>query len=352
MSAEIVDRAIDCAFMSTSPELIFALTGGAPLSNWKGVQRAVSYVESKNRLARKRVAVHLYSGLTELSDERVAFLAEHGVQVHARLSSADPDSLQAARTWIPKIHDAYSGAGHDAETMHVVVDHTSTADGDDDLAAIVDLAVELGCQTVSLNPARCQAFIDGGPGTAPGLDAWLERYVTALDRCIAHETEGKPMAEATARVLAQRILGDRAPNEARFRSPATDGIGELAYHWDGRVFASEAGRQIAETTEDELFKLGELRIHGYHDMITNPTVRALILATLLEGQPGCCDSPYMAFGGLSPADCYAEQGSIHGRPAEQSGWRILVHTLDALFDRLRRTEDATTSVLQRWSEPA
>ncbi|MDP6944812.1 MAG: hypothetical protein QF464_11735, partial [Myxococcota bacterium] len=181
--------------------------------------------------------------------------------------------------------------------------------------------------------------------------AWLDAYVQALDQCIAHEADGKPVAETTARVLTRRVLGDRAPNHAQFRSPAADGIGQLAYHWDGRVFSSEAGRQLAQDADDEMFKLGELRIHGYHDMITSPTVRALVLATLLEGQPGCNDSVYAPFGGLSPADCYAEHGSIHGRPAEHAGWRRLVRTLDALFERIRG-DDATSSVLKRWSEPS
>ena len=160
------------------------------------------------------------------------------------------------------------------------------------------------------------------------------------------------MVELTARVLTQRILGDRAPNEIRYRSPASDGIGEIAYNWDGRVFSSEVGRQLAESDEDEMFKIGELRLHGYHDMITSPTVRALVLSSLVEGQPTYRDSAYAPFGALSPAACYVEQGSIHGRPGEHSGWLRFVRTLDQLFNHLQSGDDALRSVLQRWSEPS
>ena len=351
MASETVDRAIDCAFMSTSPELAFVLTGGEPLAHWDAVERAVTYVESKNRLARKRVSVALYTSLSGLTDERVSFLAEHAVQVHARIAGADLDAWGDLKTWVPKFHDAYAAADQDAEVLHVTVDHTDDGDTPADLSAEVDLAVSLGCQTIALNPAPSRAFLDDDRGPAERLDAWLASYVLALDACIAHEADGRPVAEATARVLTQRVLGDRAPNRIVARSPAADGIGELAYHWDGRVFSSEEGRALAEFAEDEMFKLGELRYHGYHDMITSPTVRALVLATLLEGQPGCSESAYAPFGGLSPAACYAEHGSIHGRPLEHSGWRQLVHTLDALFTRLRAEEDATGSVLKRWSEP-
>jgi uncharacterized protein len=352
MSPELLDRAVDCAFMSTSPELVFELTGSDALLNWTGVERVVTYVESKNRLARKRVSIVLLSSLDALTDDMVTFLAKHRVQACARISGSDASKWEAAKTWLPKLSEAYSKVEADAQRLHASLHHTALKGDSDDLSAVVDFAVSTGCQTVLLEPTSSQPFLDGVSEDSSRLSAWLDSYDKALDRCLHHESEGQPMAEVTARVLAQRILGDRAPNDARYRSPAADGIGEMAYHWDGRVFSSEAGRQLAQLNEDEMFKIGELRIHGYHDMITSPTVRALVLASLVEGQPACNDSAYAPFGGLSPAACYAEHGSIHGRPAEHSHWVRLVRTLDRLFNHLRSGDDAAQSALHRWSEPS
>ncbi|MGB0591444.1 MAG: hypothetical protein ACPGU1_17360 [Myxococcota bacterium] len=352
MSPELLDRAVDCAFMSTSPELVFEMTGPAPLLNWAGIERVVTYVESKNRLARKRVSMALVTSLETMTDEMVSFLAEHRVQVCARVSGADVDSWVGAKTWLPKLSAAYSNVEADAQRLHASLHHTALVEDSDDLSAVVDFAVAMECQTVLLEPTVSQPFLDGEAEDSARLATWLDSYDAALNRCLHHEAEGQPIAEVTARVLAQRILGDRAPNDARYRSPAADGIGEMAYHWDGRVFSSEAGRQLAQVAEDEMFKIGELRIHGYHDMITSPTVRALVLASLVEGQPACNDSAYAPFGGLSPAACYAEHGSIHGRPAEHSHWVRLVRTLDQLFNHLRCGDDAARSALHRWSEPS
>jgi len=353
MSPELLDRAIDCAFMSTSPELVFELSGPSPLLNWSGVERAVTYVESKNRLARKRVSITVHSNLDAMTDEMVAFLAEHRVQVCARVTGGSVDAWEAAKTWLPKLSQAYaSNVDADTQRLYASLHHTALDDQSDDLPAVVDFAVSMDCQTLLLDPPVSRPFLEGVSQDSGRLASWLEGYDSALSRCLHHEAEGQPIAEITARVLAQRILGDRAPNDARYRSPAADGIGELAYHWDGRVFSSEAGRQLAQAAEDEMFKIGELRIHGYHDMITSPTVRALVLASLVEGQPACNDSAYAPFGGLSPAACYAEQGSIHGRPAEHSEWVRLVRTLDRLFHYLRCGDDAARSALHRWSEPS
>lgn len=352
MSPELLDRAVDCAFMSTSPELVFALAGPAPLLNWAGVERIVTYVESKNRLARKRVSVSLLTGLDDLTDEMVSFIAQHRVQVCAQLNGGAASAWESAKTWLPRLSEAYSKVEADAQRLYAVVHHTAALDEVDDLPAVVDFAVAMDCQAVLLEPAPSQPFLDGVSEDSRRPSAWLDSYESALNRCLYHEAEGQPIAEVTARILAQRILGDRAPNEARYRSPASDGIGEMAYNWDGRVFSSEAGRQIAQVFEDEMFKIGELRLHGYHDMITSPTVRALVLASLVEGQPACSDSAYAPFGGLSPAACYAEHGSIHGRPAEHSQWVRLVRTLDRLFNHLRCGDDAARSALHRWSEPS
>ena len=61
MSLEDADRVVDCAFMSTNPRLDLVLTGDDPLTNQPVLERIVDYVESKNRLARKEVHMHLES---------------------------------------------------------------------------------------------------------------------------------------------------------------------------------------------------------------------------------------------------------------------------------------------------
>ena len=132
------------------------------------------------------------------------------------------------------------------------------------------------------------------------------------------------------------------------RSPSADGIGQLAYNWDGRVFASETGRRIGQTGDD-LFEIGQLRYNGYHDMMTHGTVRSLIVAGMLSAQPGWSDCAYEPFCGVSPSDRYAERGSIQGGLMEGALDQILVGSLDLLFRTLHDASDSTRATFDTWA---
>ncbi len=354
MSLETADRAVDCAFMSTSPSLELTLTGGEPLANWEAVKRVIEYSQSKNRLSRKRLSHRLHSDLTLLDDDKLAWLVAKGAVVTTEVTVAMlDDAASPARTAIRRLHDAWSEAGADPETHHVTLRAVLAGPLLARAAEVADLAASLGCRTLELAAATDLRFVLGDEArAADSTTDWLAAFETVLERCLAHEQAGHPLALAPAQTFLRKILGGRDPNDPAIRAPAADGIGCLAYSWDGRVFASDAGRRLADEAEEDLFQLGELRYHGYHDMITSPAVRALVLASIPDGQPGCESCAFKPFCGLSPAANYGEQGSIHGRVRDGSTCQRHEGIQRLLFERLHRGDEETRSVFDRWSEPA
>jgi hypothetical protein len=133
------------------------------------------------------------------------------------------------------------------------------------------------------------------------------------------------------------------------RSPAAEGIGELAYDVDGLVYTSERGLKAA-LMGDDAFLLGSITREGYHDLVSHPTVRALVMASILDGQPGWVDSAYKPYAGISPVECYWEQGSIHGRMGDSTQARLCVAKLDFLFRTLRDGDAATRATLEKWAD--
>ena len=93
MSLELADRAVDCAFMSTSPRLTFVLRGGDPLMVSDLVRHVVEYVEDKNRLARKEVRFVLQTPVTTL-DEEMASCKMIGSTVRSREDRQRTPSLR------------------------------------------------------------------------------------------------------------------------------------------------------------------------------------------------------------------------------------------------------------------
>ncbi|MGM0574638.1 MAG: hypothetical protein ACQEXJ_02730 [Myxococcota bacterium] len=348
MSEATAEKAVDCAFMSTSPALTFVLRGGDPLAHRALLDHVVSYARDKNRLARKGLEIVVESDLGGMDEDLPAHLAGQGVAVHVVLTDALLDDADApARGWISKLHAAWEEAGADRRVRLIA---SLTAERLGRVRDIVDLAADLGCSSVDLRRPHNRRFLlgeEGQPGFTVG--EWAAAWSQGLDRLLEHARDGRDLYERTARVLAAKVLdGDVPLADDDYRSPARDGIGELAYHHDGRVYASDAGRVVADLADDPLFQVGQLPYQGYHDMITSATVRALVVASTLESQPGWTDCAYKPYVGLCPAENYTEQGSIQGRMQDGSTAAVLQRVLDSLFARLTGG-DGDRAILERWA---
>jgi hypothetical protein len=344
LTLEDADRAVDCMYMSTSPSLDLVLGGDDALANGPVLERIVDYVESKNRLARKDVTIHVESDLRSLDEVRLAWLVDHDVRVIACFDDAVGDADHPAHTWIPKIHDAIATAGGDPAVAGVEIRASLTGQSGH-TEALLEAVAALGVARIDLAPPT-PLVMDGEDPVDPA--GWLAAYGEALCRLLGMAAEDRHLHERFSADLLAAILGGPRPSRSTMRSPSVDGIGQLAYHWDGRVFASETGRRIGEVGEN-LFEIGQLRYNGYHDMMTHGTVRSLIVAGMLSAQPGWSECAYEPFCGISPSDRYAERGSIHGGLKEGALDQILVGAFDILFRTLREANDATRATFEAWA---
>ena len=338
MSAETAERAIDCAFMTTSPEVQLSLVGEAPFDNEDTLRRAVAYAANKNRLAGKTVRRVLRVAAESVTAERAQWMAEQAVDL---LAVVDADGLADGSAAVAGLA-AYQAAGpHAPATLDVTLDQSLVGRGAD----VVAFAAATGCASVvarRLRPHR-HLLADDAPD-APQVAQWIATYVALLDAAIATSGSEAPVTEAVASAFLRRILSGVTELSDAPRAGAPDGVGQLAYHCDGRVFSSDAGRRVADYGDD-LFLLGELRYHGYHDIVTHATVRALLLAGVLDGQPDCSSCAYKPFCGQVPAENYAEQGSIHGRMRDSAYCAEVKSIQDLLFARL---EGPAGDALRGW----
>jgi uncharacterized protein len=95
---------------------------------------------------------------------------------------------------------------------------------------------------------------------------WLEFYKKGLRYILDVNRRGTRFREFYASVLLQRILTDRPTGYVDLRSPAGIGLGALVYNYDGRVFASDEGRMLAEMG-DNTFEVGHLSDASYRSLM-------------------------------------------------------------------------------------
>src|SRR5271154_4054348 len=88
-------------------------------------------------------------------------------------------------------------------------------------------------------------------------------------------------------LLLKRMLSDRPIGYVDLRSPAGIGLGALVYNYDGKVFASDEGRMLAEMG-DNTFELGRVT-DSYKSLILTEKMIDLVGASLTQCAPMCSD---------------------------------------------------------------
>jgi hypothetical protein len=331
-------RCLDLAFLATARSLEIHVRGGGtdPLAEaWPTTQGLFGYAGEKNQLARKPLTLTLRTELPSVDPTRIEALAARGVELQVVIRDAGDDEALGSRL------RAWTGA------WEAVVPCTRATIADPDRLA--ERLRALGAGAFRLEPAlRLDALGGAPPELTYPPQAYLAFLGALLDRLASDQTAGAPLLERTTQELCRKVLGPAQPEHPRVRSPAPDGLGELGYDHEGRIYASDLGRELG-TRGDRLFELGNVRNSGYHDVVGHPTVRALAMASTLEGQPDCEACAYLPFCGLLPAFSYGQQGSLQGRARDHWLGTVQRGLLDWIFDRLAR--DPADPALHAWAAP-
>jgi len=177
--------------------------------------------------------------------------------------------------------------------------------------------------------------------------AWLAFYERGLRYIIEINKRGRYFPEFYAALLLKRMLSDRPIGYVDLRSPAGIGLGALVYNYDGKVFASDEGRMLAEM-DDRTFELGDLRKDDYRSLVLSDKLVGLIGNTLSQCAPQCSSCAYEPHCGAEPVYHHATQVDAVGiKPlsefcARQKG------VLQLLFEILDGGGE-DSAVLRRWA---
>jgi len=258
------------------------------------------------------------------------------------------DAHQRAATWIRKINRRYEAMGLDPTLYHVEALLTTTKDTLPLWKEVVDTYVGLGCKALFLRPIDPFGFADR---TRLRVDyprsQYLEFYRNAVDYMLALNKRGVQVLERYAAIFLTKILRGVDPNFLDLRSPSGAGIGQLAYNYDGKVFTCDEGRMLHEMGDDR-FLLGDVHT-GYRDIVGHDTVRSMVLASNLDGQPDCVNCAYQPYCGTIPTFNYKNQGSIFGQMRTSAVCSVHKGIQDYLFERLTEADPDTLAAFDRWT---
>ncbi len=360
MPIDVAERAVDMAFMTTSPGLTIEFQGGEPTANWETLTHIVNYARKKNVVARKDLSFALVTNFSLMTDEKLDFLIDNAVQICTSLDGPEDlhnkiriykggNSWQLTTGWIKKINQRYADMGLDPTLYRVEALPTLTRDSLPRWKEIIDTYVSLGCRAVFLRKLDPFGF---AAATAKKLgysmDEYLAFYRTALDYIIELNKQGVQVMERHAAIMLSKILSDDEPNYLDLRTPGGAGIGQLGYHPNGSVYSSDEGRMVA-AMGDDVFRIGNVKTDGYQQIMTSATVRALVLASTNDAHPDCVSCTYKAYCGQQPEYNYKTQGSIFGRMRDSTWCKKHKNIFDTLFERLLRADEQEMEIFARWT---
>lgn len=360
MSKETAEKAVDIILASTNPFVTIEFQGGEPLVNFEVVKHVVQYALKKNADVGKRLEFTMVSNMALMTEEKLDFLLEHKVQMCTSIDGPEKlhnsqrrlntmDAFQKARYWIQRINERYGEMGLDKTLYHVEALLTLTKTSLALHKEIIDTYVALGCKTIFLRPVDPFGFAERTRLKIeyPRSD-YLEFYRRAVDYILELNAQGVEILERYASIFLTKILQGTDPNFLDLRSPSGTGIGALAYNYDGSIYTCDEGRMLAAMGDDAL-KLGHVDTSGYRELMGHETVRAVALASNLDGQPDCEQCAYNPYCGTVPAHNLKTQGSIYGHMPDNNICMVHKGIQDYLFEKLGEDNADTDKAFERWT---
>jgi uncharacterized protein len=350
MSEETAGRALNIAFQSPSGRIKIEFQGGEPLLNFPLIKSIILAAKTKATTVGKRVDFVIASNLALLDDAVLAFCKENDVLLSTSLDG--PADLHNKNRPRP------GGNSHELATQgirraQVVLGAdrvgalmTTTEASLDRVEEIVDEYLRLDLDGIFIRPLSPYGFAVKTKAIRKyDSKGWLNFYARGLRYILEVNRRGRHFPEFYATLILKRMLADRPLGYVDLRSPAGIGLGALVYNYDGKVFASDEGRMLAEMG-DRTFELGSVT-ESYRSLVFSDKLLDLVGSSLTQCAPECLDCVYEAHCGADPVYHHATQSDPVGiKPlsefcARQKGiMNLLLEILDG------SPQDA--AILRRW----
>jgi uncharacterized protein len=352
MSLETAMRGLRVAFSAPSKSIKIEFQGGEPLLNFDLIKSVVTNAERLSVDSGKSLTFVIATNLALLSDDVLSFCHDHSILISTSLDGpADLHNRNRPRPGGNSHALVEAGIRRTQETLgrHAVSALMTTTERSlNRVEEIIDEYIRLDLGGIFLRQLSPYGFaVKTKQFTKYDAERWLKFYSQGLRYIIDLNKRGIDFQEYYASLLLKRLLTDRPVGYVDLRSPAGIGLGALVYNYDGKVFASDEGRMLAEMG-DRKFELGDLSCDTYQSLVFSEKLHDLISCSLTQCAPQCSSCAYEPHCGADPVYHYATQLDPVGiEPLSEYCTRqkgiigVIVELLEA------DPEDA--AILRRWA---
>jgi His-Xaa-Ser system radical SAM maturase HxsB len=339
MDEQTAMRGLNVALSAPSPVIKIEFQGGEPLLNFPLIKTIVEAAETLAPERGKRVEFVIATNLALLSESILDYCNDHNIMLSTSLDGpADLHNRNRPRPGGNSHELAVAGIKRIQERLgrdRISALMTTTEASLDRPEEIIDEYIRRNLNVIFLRPLSPYGFAMKTRWFEKyDPSRWLTFYERGLRYILKINREGRHFPEFYASLLLKRMLTDQPIGYVDLRSPAGIGLGALVYNYDGRVFASDEGRMLAEMGDDT-FVLGNLADSDYISLVTSDQLINLVGGSLSQCSPECSSCAFEQHCGADPVYHHATQGDITGvKPlsgfcARQKGiLKLLIRILD------------------------
>ncbi|MCV0387082.1 MAG: His-Xaa-Ser system radical SAM maturase HxsB [Nitrobacter sp.] len=351
MSEETAERALAIALESPSPAIKLEFQGGEPLLNFPLIEKIVANAKAQAPRVGKTIQFVITSNLALLSDDILSFCKSNEVMISTSLDG--PADLHNKNRPRPggNSHDlAVKGIKRAQQILgkdRVGALMTTTDRSLDRVEQIINEYRSLDLDGIFLRPLSPYGFaVKTRQVTKYDTNRWLEFYSKGLRYILDLNRRGERFTEFYTSLMLTRMLSDRPTGYVDLRSPAGTGLGALVYNYDGRVFASDEGRMLAEMGDDA-FVLGKVADASYRSLVLSDKLLRMVADSLSQCAPECHACVFESHCGADPTYHHATQGDHVGIKPLSGFCTRQKSVMRTIIDLLHGSPDDAT-ILRGW----
>jgi uncharacterized protein len=150
---------------------------------------------------------------------------------------------------------------------------------------------------------------------AYNTERWLDFYKSGLDYIIELNRNGVEFSEYYSSLILKKMLTAQESGYVDLMSPAGIGIAAIVFNYDGKVYASDESRMLAEMG-DNTFELGNILSDCYEDIILSDRLLDAIEESFTLSAPMCSECAFEPYCGSEPVYHHAIHKDYLGRKPE------------------------------------
>ncbi len=351
MTNEVSLACVDRLFESPAQELTVEFQGGEPLLAFNKIKFITETILKRNETQKKKITFTLSSTLHFIDDDMLSFFKEH--HFHLSTSLDGPEWLHNANRKNPG-GDSYGKTIEGIERVReslcfdsVSALTTLTKKSLEHPEAIIDEYVKHGFNSIFLRPLSPYGFAYKSENAIGYLDnEFLEFYKRAIAYLIELNLNGIFLEETFTKLLLNNILTPFPNFYTDLRSPTGAGLGCLVYNYDGKIYASDESRMLAEMG-DYTFCLGNA-FNTYEELLESEGFKIINAGGVAESLPGCSDCAYLPYCGADPVYNYATQHDPIGYRPQNGFCKKQTGIFEIIFTYLHEADPEIMKVFLSW----